>query len=364
MTVRPRHLRPRHDSIPTVTDFPAVLPPARTPDPRQSPPVRWGVLAPGRIAGSFFDAVSRYTPGRLVAVGSRSAERAGAFADRFGAQRSYSSYEQLVSDPEVDAVYIASPHSEHAKQALLAIAAGKPVLVEKPFARNAAEAAAVADAARAAGVLAMEAMWTRFLPQTDVIGRLLADGALGEVGTVLADHGQYFEPDPTGRLFNPELAGGALLDLGVYPISFASFVLGQPDSIVASGTVTTTGVDAQAGMVLTTGSAQACLNTTLAAKTPTTASICGTAARLEISGPFYAPGTLTLRANDGRELVRELDEINGHYGMSHEAAHLATLIREGATDSPLLPLAETVAVLSTIDEVRRQLGVSYPGEPS
>jgi predicted dehydrogenase len=181
---------------------------------------------------------------------------------------------------------------------------------------------------------------------------------------VLADHGQYFEPDPTGRLFNPDLAGGALLDLGVYPISFASFVLGQPDSIIASGTVTTTGVDAQAGMVLTTGSAQACLNTTLAAKTPTTASICGTAARLEISGPFYAPGTLTLRANDGRELVRELDEINGHYGMSHEAAHLATLIREGATDSPLLPLAETVSVLSTIDQVRRQLGVSYPGEPS
>ena len=345
-----------------MTDFPSVLPASRTPDPGQSPPVRWGVLAPGRIAGSFFDAVTRHTPGRLVAVGSRSAERGAAFAQRFGAERSYSSYEELVADPGVDAVYIASPHSEHAKQALLSIAAGKPVLVEKPFARNAAEAATVAEAARAAGVLAMEAMWTRFLPQTDVIAQLLADGVLGEVGTVLADHGQYFEPDPRSRLFDPHLAGGALLDLGVYPISFASFVLGPPEKILATGTTTSTGVDKQASMTLTTGSAQACLNTTLSAQTPTTASISGTAGRVEISGPFYAPATLAVYAHDGRRLDRGLDAISGHHGMCHEAAHFATLVRDAATESPLLPLTQIVSVLSTIDEIRRQLGVSYPGE--
>lgn len=345
-----------------MTDFPASLPPSRVPDPLLAPPLRWGVLAPGRIAGSFFDAVSRHTRGRLVAVGSRSAERAAAFAGRFGANRSYSSYEQLVADPEVDAVYVASPHSEHHRQALLAIEAGKSVLVEKAFTRNAAEAAEVAGAARAAGVLAMEAMWTRFLPHTDVLRQLLADRALGEVVSVLADHGQWFDADPTSRLFDPKLAGGALLDLGVYPISFASFVLGPPDSILATGTLTATGVDAQVGMVLGTGPAQAILSTTLSAKTPTTAAVCGSAALVELSGPFYAPGTLTLRANDGREIVRPVDEIPGHLGLCYEAAHLATLHAQGATESPLLPLAETVSVLRTIDEVRRQLGVRYPGE--
>ena len=255
-----------------------------------APPLRWGVLAPGRIAGSFVDALSRHTRQQVVAAGSRSLDRARAFADRFGIERAYSSYEQLVGDPDIDAVYVASPHSEHAAQALLAISAGKPVLVEKAFARNASEARQVVGAARAAGVLAMEAMWTRYLPQSDVIAQLLADGVLGEVVTVLADHGQSFDFDPNGRLFNPALAGGALLDLGVYPISFASFVLGNPDEIVATGTRTATGVDAQVGVVLSTGAAQACINTTLLARTPTTASISGSAARLEISGPFYAAG--------------------------------------------------------------------------
>ena len=348
--------------MPDVTDFPASFPTARTPDPMEAPPLRWGVLAPGRIAGSFVDAMSRHTRQRLVAAGSRSLDRAQSFAAAHGADRAYGSYEELVADPEIDAVYVASPHSEHRMQALLAIAAGKPVLVEKAFSRNAAEAGEVADAARAAGVPAMEAMWTRFLPQTDVIRHLLDDGVLGEVITVLADHGQSFDPDPAGRLFNPDLAGGALLDLGVYPVSFASFILGNPDGVSAAGSLTDTGVDAQASMVLTSGRAQAVLNTTLLAKTPTTASISGSAARLQISGPFYGPGVLTLTGNDDRELVREPDVITGHHGLCFEAAHFATLVAEGATESPLLPLAETVAVLRTIDAVRAQLGVRYPGE--
>ncbi len=337
------------------------FPPARTPNPLDAPPLRWGVLAPGRIAGAFVDATSRYTRQRVVAVGSRSAERARAFAAAHGVDRAYGSYEELVADPGIDVVYVASPHSEHAGQALLAIAAGKPVLVEKPFTRNATEAAQVAAAARARGVLAMEAMWTRFLPQTDVIGRLLADGVLGEVITVLADHGQSFDPDPQGRLFNPALAGGALLDLGIYPISFASFVLGGPDTVVATGSVTETGVDAQVSMTLAAGSAQACLNTTLLARTPTTASISGPTGYLEITGPFYAPAVLSLTTRDGR-IVRDPDPIAGHHGLCFEAAHVAQLIADGATESPLLPLDETVRVLATIDEIRRQLGVRYPGE--
>lgn len=338
-----------------------TLPAARTANPLEAPPLRWGVLAPGRIAGAFVDAVSRYTRQRVVAVGSRSAERAQAFAAAHGVERAVGSYEELVGAQDVDVIYVASPHSEHAAQALLAIAAGKHVLVEKAFTRNAAEAAQVVAAAQAQGVLAMEAMWTRFLPQTDVIGQLLADGVLGEVTTVLADHGQSFEPDPQGRLFNPALAGGALLDLGIYPISFASFVLGAPDTVVATGSITDTGVDAQVSLTLATGSAQACLNTTLLARTPTRASISGSAGYLELSGPFYGPARLSLDTTAGR-VVRDPDPITGHHGLCFEAAHLAQLVADGATESPLLPLDETVRILATIDEIRRQLGVVYPGE--
>ncbi len=345
-----------------MTGFPSALPPARTPDPSDAPTLRWGVLAPGRIAGAFVDAVRRHTRQRVVAAGSRSAERAAAFAAEHGIDRAHSSYDQLVADPEVDIVYVAAPHSRHRALALLAIAAGKHVLVEKPFARNASEAAEVIAAARSAGVAAMEAMWTRFLPQSDVIRQLLADGVLGEVTTVLADHGQYFDVDPTSRLFAPELAGGAMLDLGVYPVSFASSVLGTPDAVTAVGDRTGTGVDAQVSMVLVSGAAQACLNTNLRARTPTTASISGTAARLEIGDPFYAPAPFTVTSRTGEVLARDRDPVTNHLGMCYEAAHLATLVAEGRTESPLYPLDETVGVLGTIDEVRRQVGVAYPGE--
>lgn len=328
----------------------------------EAPALRWGVLAPGRIAGAFADAIARNTRQRLVAVGSRSLERAQVFAAQHGAERAYSSYEQLVDDPDVDAVYVASPHSEHRAQALLAIGAGKPVLVEKAFARNAGEASEVIAAARSANVFVMEAMWTRFLPQSDVIAQLLTDGALGTVTTVLADHGQYFDVDPQSRLFDPDLAGGAMLDLGVYPVSFASFVLGRPHQVVASGSLTATAVDAQVSMVLTSGEAQACLNTTLSSKTPTTASISGTVACIEVSGPFYGPAVLTLTANDGRRLVRPEDSITGHQGLCFEAAHLAQMVADGVTESPLLAPAETISVLQTIDEIRRQVGVRFPGE--
>ncbi len=345
-----------------MTDLPASFPVPRTPDPMEAPALRWGVLAPGRIAGAFADAIARNTRQRLVAVGSRSLERAQVFAAQHGAERAYSSYEQLVDDPDVDAVYVASPHSEHRAQALLAIGAGKPVLVEKAFARNAGEASEVIAAARSANVFVMEAMWTRFLPQSDVIAQLLTDGALGTVTTVLADHGQYFDVDPQSRLFDPALAGGAMLDLGVYPVSFASFVLGRPHQVVASGSLTATAVDAQVSMVLTSGEAQACLNTTLSSKTPTTASISGTVACIEVSGPFYGPAVLTLTANDGRRLVRPEDSITGHQGLCFEAAHLAQMVADGVTESPLLAPAETISVLQTIDEIRRQVGVRFPGE--
>src|SRR6188472_1270908 len=194
--------------------LPTSLPAPRIPDPAQAPPLRWGILAPGGIARAFADALRKHTRQELVAVGSRSKERADAFASTFDIPKAYSDYQALVADPDVDVVYVASPHSEHRDQALLVIEAGKHVLVEKAFTRNAAEAGEVIAAARAAGVALMEAMWTRFLPGIGVLGR---------VTTLMADHGQYFDFEPRHRLYNPDLAGGALLDLGVYPVSFTSF---------------------------------------------------------------------------------------------------------------------------------------------
>lgn len=330
-----------------------------------APPLRWGILAPGRIANAFVRSVAAHTRQQVVACGSRSIERAETFARGHGIARAHGSYEALLADTEVDAVYVASPHSAHAEHALAAVAAGKHVLVEKPFARNATEASEVVAAARASGVTLMEAMWTRFLPHVDVVRQALADGLLGEVETVIADHGQRMEFDPAGRLFDPALAGGALLDLGVYPVSFASFVLGTPGHVSATGTLTPTGVDRQASAVLSGyrgSAAQAVVTTTLAARTPTVASVSGTEARLEIPGAFYTPQQVRLVTRDGEAVVGELPPVHGPEGLCYQAAHFAGLVAEGVAESPLLPLDETVSVMATLDEIRAQVGVRYPGE--
>src|SRR5262245_49547802 len=206
-----------------------TLPPPRTLDPLDAPAIRWGVLAPGGIAHDWAAALHARTSSRVVAVGSRSLERAQAFASEYGVERAHGSYESLVGDDGIDAVYVASPHSAHHDHALLALAAGKPVLVEKAFTRNANEAVAVVEAAREHGLLAVEGMWARFLPHYDVVRRCLEDGLLGEVRTVEADHGQLLYPDGPQRLAAPALAGGALLDLAIYPLSFAHLALGPGD---------------------------------------------------------------------------------------------------------------------------------------
>ena len=337
----------------------SALPTSRIPDPKAAPPLRWGILAPGWIARSFAGALRAHTRQEVYAVGSRSQASADAFAREFGASKAYGSYEALVSDPDVQAIYVASPHSHHAAQALLAIEAGKPVLVEKAFTRTAAEARRLVDAARAAGVPLMEAMWTRFLPCTDIVRQLLADGALGELETVHADHGQYFAFDPAHRLYAPELAGGALLDLGIYPLSFAFFALGTPGALSVRGTLAQTGVDRQVSIVADGFAAHpyahAVLNTTLAARTPTTASIAGSEARIEIPGPFYAPQRITVIPRDGVPLTSEPPAIAVHEGLCHEGAHFAQLVADGGLESPLLPLDETLSIMETMDTIRARV---------
>ena len=355
-------------STPPAGVLPVALPAPRHADPRDAPVLRWGILAPGWIASMFTGALLAHTGQQVVAVGSRDLARATAFAERFAIPRAHGSYEDLVADPAVDVVYVASPHSEHRAQALLAIAAGKHVLVEKAFTRNAAEAREVVAAARAAGVLVMEAMWTRYLPHTDVLRQLLDDGALGEVRLVTADFGTRAEPDPTHRLLDPALAGGALLDLGIYPLAFASFVaahagLGrQPVNVQVAGSRASTGVDEQAAIQLGyAGGAQAQLFTTLLAPTARTAHVLGTDARLEVGADFFLPTSVRLVVDD-QHVEWSDNRIRGHDGLCFQAAALARYVAAGLTESPLQPLAETVAILETADEVRRQLGVAFPGE--
>ena len=316
-------------------------------------PLRWGILGTGAIAHAFVNDLQLTDSGAVSAVGSRSQGSADRFADAFDIAARHSSYEALVADPSVDVVYVATPHPMHRENAILALRAGKPVLVEKPFAMNAAEAREIVQAARESALFAMEAMWTRFLPHVAVVRDWLARGLLGDVVTVTADHGQWFAEDPEFRLFAAELGGGALLDLGVYPVSFASMILGAPNRIVAISDPALTGVDAQTSMVFGyEGGAQAVLACTLRAKSPTRASIVGTEARIEIDGDFYAPARVTLipRQGDPTPIL----SVEEGRGLRHEADEVARRLAAGDLESPLMPLDETISIMETMDRVREQ----------
>jgi predicted dehydrogenase len=313
-------------------------------------PLAWGVIGTGRIASAFVADLELTDSGSAVAVGSRSLGSADEFAARHGIPNQHASYADLAADPEIDAVYVATPHPMHRDSAVLALEAGKPVLVEKPFAMNASEAGEIAGLARERKLFAMEAMWTRFLPHMVEIRRLLTAGELGTIVSVSADHGQWFDEDPDSRLFAPALGGGALLDLGIYPVSFASMVLGPPDRVAAVVDPAFTGVDAQVTMAFGYESgAQASLACTLRARSPTRAAIVGTDARIEIDGDFYRPSAFELITRSGERSRFEPDH-RGH-GLRHQADEVARCLAGNLIESPVMPLDETVSIAATMDDV-------------
>lgn len=322
-------------------------------------PIRWGIIGAGGIATSFCDDLQLLDDHEVVAVGARSAGTSDAFASRFGISRTHSSYADLAADPLVDVVYVATPHPMHHDAAMLAIEAGKAVLVEKPFTMDAAQARSLVDAARARGTFLMEAMWTRFLPHIAAVRDVLASGRLGDIVLVTAEHGQWFAEDPEFRLFAPGLGGGALLDLGIYPVSFASMVLGTPTRITAVSDPAFTGVDAQTSVILRDDAGRhAVLTTTLAAATPNGAAISGTEARLEIEPTFYRPTSFSIVGRDGDRERVEVPHVGN--GLRHQAAEVGRCLRAGLTESPILTLDETVSIMGTMDEIRRQIGLTYP----
>lgn len=339
-----------------MTRSPLSLPTPRTYPLRGGPALRWGVVAPGAIAADFVHALQTHTDQRVVAVASRSPERAAEFAQRHGIPRSHGGYAALFDDPAVQVVYVAAPHSEHLSLGLTAIGAGKHVLIEKPIGMSAAEARTIRDAASAAGVFVMEAMWTRFLPQTDVMVQLRDEGALGDVRLLTADFG--FRAQPGGRIFDPVLGGGALLDLGVYLVWLSRLWLGAPDAITATGTLSGTGVDDQSATVLGYASgARAVLTTSLLVSSPGRAGISGTEAYLDLDPDWVFPSGFDLVAAGRGERARFADRsgLTRRQGMAWQTAAVARHVADGRTESPEHPLQESIEVLGVLDEARRQI---------
>ncbi|UGS26737.1 Gfo/Idh/MocA family oxidoreductase [Microbacterium resistens] len=323
--------------------------------------LRWGILATGGIAAAF--AADLRTAGLdLVAVGSRSQDSADAFAARFGIPRAHGSYEALAADPDVDIVYVATPHPMHAADARLALEHGKHALVEKAFTVNAAEAEGLRALAAEKGLLVMEAMWTRYLPHMARIREIIAAGTLGEIRAVSADHTQSLPTDPAHRINALELGGGALLDLGIYPISFVWDVLGAPTAVKAVGRLLDNGADAEVATVMTHGGGA--VSTTLSSSRgagANAAAIVGTKARIEIDRVWYAPTTFRVTATDGT-VIEEFDGAVDGRGMQFQARAAERFVTEGTLDSDLLPVAESVAIMACLDEIRAQIGVRYPSE--
>jgi predicted dehydrogenase len=321
------------------------------------PTLRWGVIAPGMIAAALVSTMHKNTNQRVHAVASRSAERAAAFAARFDIPNSYGSYEQLVADPEIDIVYIASLNSDHRDHALLAIAAGKHVLIEKPIALNLAEANEIVAAARAAGVFATEAMWSRYLPQTSVIRQVLDAGTIGDVKLVTVDLGWHNDYNPASRIFDPTLGGGAMLDAGVYSLWFSHFVLGAPTSLLATGSLAPTGVDAQAVAAIDTAAgAQAAISTSVLVSSPGIATVRGTAGTVRTSGSFVFPSGVDLSVGDETVSWSDDSGLASRDGLAWQTSAIARYVSDGLTDSPIHSLDDSLEVMRAIDSVRTQLG--------
>jgi predicted dehydrogenase len=323
----------------------------------------WGIVGPGRIADKVVQDFPVVDGARPVAVASRSLDRARAFADRHGLDRAYGSYAEILADPDIDVLYLATPHPQHHALALGALRAGKALLVEKAFTATTAGAAEVVDLARETGIFVMEAMWTRFQPAVVALRDLVADGAIGEVRAVQADLGVAREYDPADRLFDLALGGGALLDLGVYVVNFAQMLLGTPERLVAAGSLFPSGADAEATLLLDYGDGRAAtLTTSLRNALPGQARVFGTTGWIDVLPRFHHPETIVLhRTGAGPETITRTPLGAGY---AHELIEVTEGVRAGRTESAVMPLADTLAVQTLLGQAADQLGVRHAEDPA
>jgi predicted dehydrogenase len=320
----------------------------------------WGVAGPGGIATRFAEAMRLVDDGEIVGVASRSSERADAFADRFGVRARYGDYRELAADPSVEIVYVATPHVRHAADTIAFLEAGKHVLCEKPLAVNAVEARAMADAARTNGRFLMEAMWSRFLPAYRQVVATLERGTIGEPLAVHADFGFRAPVMPEHRLFDLQLGGGALLDVGIYPVQLCSLVLGMPEDVAARAVIGTTGVDEQVGVILQypegrLGIATAAIRVT----TSCTARISGSEGWIELPRMMHAPQTITVGSANGE---KEVDASFDGDGLRFQIAEVQQCLEQGRLEHPAMTLDESIAIATTLDAVRERIQLKYPAE--
>ncbi|HEY5335823.1 MAG TPA: Gfo/Idh/MocA family oxidoreductase, partial [Mycobacteriales bacterium] len=327
---------------------------------RGSTVIRWGVIGPGIIATGFAEAMQWVEGGTITAVASRSAERAEAFGDRFDIPTRYGDYDALAADPDVDVVYVATPHSRHEADTIGLLRAGKHVLCEKPFALNARQAAHMAYEARSRGLFLMEAIWSRFLPAYRSLVEVIGEGRIGEPLLVEADFGFRRPVDPAHRHFAAELGGGALLDLGIYPIQLCTLVLGPIERVVADGVVGETGVDEVVTALLHhPGNRLGVVKAALRVGMTCTARIAGTDGSIDLPAMMHCPNSLTVSSPAGVEHIDAAYEGNG---LRFEIDEVHRCLREGRTESTVVPLHESIALATTLDTIRAELGVVYPGE--
>ena len=324
-------------------------------------PVRWGILGTGKIARAFATALQDVPDAVLAGVASRSRDKAEAFAAEFHAGAAYASYEALVAADGIDLVYVATPHPHHVGNALLALGAGKGVLVEKPFTMNVREAEQLIAAARTSGLFLMEAMWTRFMPALAEVKRLIAAGEIGSVQQVVADFGFTASFGPEHRVFNPELGGGALLDLGIYPLSIAASLLGPVVDVKAQAAMGPTGVDVQTGFTMKheSGAMSAC-SCSFLARTPGELTVSGSRGHIRMNTMFHRARSVTVALDDGSTRTIATPYLGNGY--VHEVIEAQRCWREGLIESPGMTHDETLALMNVMDEIRRQIGLRYEAD--
>jgi len=323
--------------------------------------IRWGILGTGKIAHLFAEDLALLPNAELAAVGSRAQATADAFGDAFDVPRRYASYDALAADDTIDIVYIATPHTAHANNTLRCLQAGRAVLCEKPFALNVKEAERMVEAARTNGLFLMEALWTRFLPIMHDVERLLNDGAIGAPEWLQADICAHFPFDPNHRVYDPTLGGGALLDLGVYPVMLAHHLLGPPDAITTTAVMGRTGVDEQDAIIFQyEAGQQAILSASMRTDGARLATIGGPEGQIQIHRPWWKGSHLTLtHADKSTETIARPYAGNGY---QFEAAHVMACLREGRRESPVMPLDASLRIMRTLDAIRAEWGLVYPGE--
>jgi predicted dehydrogenase len=339
--------------------FPKSLPAFRIKPASEAPAIRWGILGSGWIAERFIESVRAHTKQDIAAVGSRSKDRAEEFASRMGLKQAYGDYDELVAADDLDVIYVATPHNLHREGVMLALNAGKHVLVEKPVALNRAQTAEMVELARRKKLFFAEALWTFYLPKFDVLRQLLESKAIGEIKSVFTDYGEYFTRNH--RIFDPKLAGGPLLDLGTYQVSFLTEIFGVPERVVGLGQPDPSGVNGQLSAILTDADGnQGTFSTTLYGFTPTNAVIVGIEGTIRFDGPFHLPGPFVITSADGSQTLRYEEPSGRHFeGLYYEAAEVARRITAGELETPHRTLDASLETMATLDMIRRSIGIDF-----